>query len=53
MHIKDHPLNANDNVTRNVENAAALEVEFLPITGSKAGELAARFDLVMGFTPEV
>jgi len=26
-------------------------VDFAPLPGSKAGELAARFDIVMGFTP--
>ena len=53
LHIKDHPLNANDGVTRRVKNAQALEVEFKPIPGTKAGELATKFDLVLGFTPEV
>lgn len=53
LHIKDHPLNANDGVTRNVKNPEALCVEFTPIPRSKAGELAAKFDLVMGFTPKV
>jgi hypothetical protein len=27
-------------------------VEFAPIKDSRAGELAARFDIVLGFTPE-
>ena len=27
-------------------------VDFDPLEGSKIGELAARFDVVMGFTPE-
>lgn len=53
LHIKDHPLNANDGVTRGVKNPEALCAEFTPIPGAKAGELAAKFDLVMGFTPEV
>ena len=53
LHIKDHPLNANDGVTRSVKNAVALEVEFKPIRGAKGGELAAKFALVLGFTPEV
>jgi len=26
-------------------------VDFSPIEGSKAGELAARFDVVLGYTP--
>ncbi len=52
LHIKDHPLNANDGVTKRVKNAKALEVAFNPLPGAKGGELAATFDLVMGFTPE-
>jgi protocatechuate 3,4-dioxygenase, beta subunit len=27
-------------------------VDFAPIKQSRAGELAARFDVVLGFTPE-
>ena len=53
LHIKDHPLNAKDGVTRGVKNPQLLEVEFKPIPGAKAGELAAKFDLVMGLTPAV
>ena len=53
LHIKDHPLNANDGVTRSVKNPDLLCTEFLPLPRAKAGELAAKFDLVMGFTPEV
>lgn len=51
LHIKDHPLNAKDGVTRGVKNPERLEAEFKPVVGSKAGELAAKFDLVMGLTP--
>jgi hypothetical protein len=28
-------------------------VEFAPLKGSRIGELAARFDIVLGVTPEV
>jgi hypothetical protein len=28
-------------------------VDFTPVKGSRTGELAAHFDLVMGFTPEL
>lgn len=35
-----------------VEGRNALSVKFLPLPGSKIGELVAQFDLVMGFTPE-
>jgi len=51
LHIKDDPKNANDGVTRNVKNPEALCTEFKPIPGSKAGELAAKYDIIMGFTP--
>ncbi len=53
LHIKGHPLNANDGVTRSVKNQNALGAEFRALPGAKAGELTATFDLVMGFTPEV
>jgi hypothetical protein len=29
-----------------------LPVEFAPVKGSRIGELAARFDIVLGATPE-
>jgi protocatechuate 3,4-dioxygenase beta subunit len=51
LHIKDHPLNADDGVRRGVKNPELLEVEFKPVAGSKVGELAGKFDLVMGLTP--
>jgi hypothetical protein len=28
-----------------------LPVEFAPVKGSRIGELAARFDIVLGYTP--
>ena len=31
----------------------AVTVAFTPVRGSRTGELSARFDLVMGFTPEI
>lgn len=34
-----------------LEHPEWLEVEFKPVVGWKAGELAAKFDLVMGLTP--
>ncbi len=32
---------------------AAVTVDFAPLKSSRGGELAARFDIVLGFTPEV
>jgi protocatechuate 3,4-dioxygenase beta subunit len=31
---------------------AAVAVDFVPLKNSRFGELAARFDIVLGFTPE-
>ena len=54
-YIKDHPGNARDGVLRGIRDPKAREsvmVAFNPLEGSKIGELTARFDIVMGFTPE-
>lgn len=55
MYVKDHPLNAQDSVLRHAKSAeerALLMVDYQPLAGSKSGELTARFDLVLGVTPE-
>lgn len=54
-YIKGEPQNERDFVLRGIKDAKAREsviVDFAPIKGSRAGELAARFDIVLGFTPE-
>lgn len=54
-YIKDHPGNARDFVLANVRDQRAREsllVDFAPLEGSRIGELAATFDVVLGFTPE-
>ena len=54
-YIKGHPGNDRDGVFRGIRDPKAREsvmVDFDPLEGSKIGELAARFDIVMGFTPE-
>jgi len=54
-YIKGHPQNERDFVFRSTGDAKAkelLEVEFEPIKDSKLGELAARFDIVLGYTPK-
>lgn len=54
-YIKDHPGNAKDGVLRGIRDPqalASLMVDFAPIQESKIGELAATFDIVLGFTPE-
>ena len=54
-YIKDHPGNAKDGVLKSVrdpKSLASIMVDFAPIKDSKIGELAANFDIVLGFTPE-
>ncbi len=44
-----------DGVLRQIRDANAREsviVDFAPIKESRAGELAARFDIVLGHTPQ-
>ena len=53
-YIKGEPGNERDSLWRGIVDPKAREavtVDFAPIKGSRAGELAARLDLVMGFTP--
>jgi protocatechuate 3,4-dioxygenase beta subunit len=53
-YIKGHPGNEKDGVFRGIRDAKALEsvcVDFTPIKNSKIGELAAKFDVVLGVTP--
>ena len=53
-YIKGDPRNERDGIWRGIKDPAARDavtVDFTAITGSSAGELAAKFDLVMGFTP--
>ncbi len=55
LYVKGDPANEKDFVIRNIKDAAQRESvirEFKPIPGSKAGELAVTFDIVMGFTPQ-
>ncbi|MGB7157730.1 MAG: protocatechuate 3,4-dioxygenase [Tepidisphaeraceae bacterium] len=54
-YIKGHAQNARDGVLRGVrdeQQRASVQVDFAPIDDSKAGELAAKFDVVMGWTPK-
>ena len=55
-YIKGHPGNEKDGIWKGLGDAkskAAVTVDFTPLPGSRAGELAARFDLVVGVTPEL
>jgi protocatechuate 3,4-dioxygenase, beta subunit len=54
-YIKGEPMNERDGVLRGIADAkqrASVIVPFTPIPESRTGELAARFDVVLGFTPE-
>jgi len=53
-YIKGHPGNEKDGIWRRLDEKgrAAVTVDFTPIKESKIGELSAKFDLVLGVTPE-
>jgi protocatechuate 3,4-dioxygenase, beta subunit len=54
-YIKDHPANEKDGIWRSITDEKArnaVTIPFRPLKGSRTGELAARFDVVMGLTPE-
>ncbi len=54
-YIQGHPQNETDGILKNITDRRVREsiiVPFDPLPGSKAGELAARFNVVLGFTPE-
>jgi protocatechuate 3,4-dioxygenase, beta subunit len=53
--IKGHPQNEKDGVFRQITDPAQRELvmaDFKPMEGSKLGELAASFDVVLGKTPD-
>ena len=53
--IKGHPGNEKDGVWKGIKDERArssVTVEFRPLKGAKAAELAATFDVVLGLTPE-
>jgi protocatechuate 3,4-dioxygenase beta subunit len=55
LYIKGDPLNDKDVLFRQAKTAeakATLVTEFSPLPGSKAGELTAKWDVVLGVTPE-
>jgi protocatechuate 3,4-dioxygenase beta subunit len=54
-YVKGHPGNDRDGVLRSIRDTRVREsviVNFAPMPGSRAGELAARFDIVLGVTPD-
>jgi protocatechuate 3,4-dioxygenase beta subunit len=54
VYVAGEPGNERDMVLRGIRDAkvrASVVVPFAPLPGSKVGELTARFDVVLGFTP--
>jgi protocatechuate 3,4-dioxygenase beta subunit len=54
-YVKGEPQNERDGVLRGIRDERARNsviVDFAPVKDSKIGELAAKFEIVMGFTPE-
>ncbi len=54
-YVEGEPLNAKDGILKRITDSKARKaiiIPFSPIKGSRVGELAARFDIVLGFTPE-
>jgi protocatechuate 3,4-dioxygenase beta subunit len=52
--VKGYPGNERDGIYRRAtasKGGKQLPVEFAPAKGSRIGELAARFDIVLGYTP--
>lgn len=55
-YIKGEPANERDRIWRGIGDPrarASVTVDFVPVKESRAQELAARFDIVVGFTPVV
>jgi protocatechuate 3,4-dioxygenase beta subunit len=54
-YVRDHPLNERDGILRGIRDDAQRQsvlVDFTPIKTSRTGELSARFDIVLGTTPD-
>jgi protocatechuate 3,4-dioxygenase, beta subunit len=53
-YIEGHEGNPKDGIWKelNEQGRKAVTVPFAALKGSKVGELAARFDIVLGFTPQ-
>lgn len=54
LFVKGDPGNARDGLYRDIpeKGRETVTAEFVPVKISRAGELAARFDIVLGFTPQ-
>lgn len=56
MYVKGEPLNSKDFILNSIRDQKVREsiiVDFTPRKGSKSGELVARFDIIVGLTPQV
>ncbi|MBX6313130.1 MAG: intradiol ring-cleavage dioxygenase [Isosphaeraceae bacterium] len=54
-YVKGEPGNERDGIYRSLRDPKAREsvtIDFAPMPGSRIGELVARFDIILGFTPE-
>jgi protocatechuate 3,4-dioxygenase beta subunit len=54
-YVKGEPENAHDGVLKGIKEPKVREsviIDFAPLKNSRAGELAAKFDIALGFTPE-
>jgi protocatechuate 3,4-dioxygenase beta subunit len=55
LYIEGHPGNEKDGIWKGIKDEKlrkSITVPFAPLKGSRIGELAARFDVVLGVTPE-
>jgi protocatechuate 3,4-dioxygenase beta subunit len=55
-YVRGEPQNERDNTLRRIRDTNAREsvlVDFVPVPESRIGELAARFDIVIGMSPEM
>jgi protocatechuate 3,4-dioxygenase beta subunit len=54
-YVRGEPLNERDGVLRGIRDRQAREsviIDFKPLPESRVGELAASFDIVLGYTPQ-
>jgi protocatechuate 3,4-dioxygenase beta subunit len=54
-YVKGEPRNKRDGIYMDISDPkarASVTIDFTPVRDSRVGELAARFDIVLGFTPE-
>lgn len=54
LYVKGHPGSARDQIycrIGDVRAQDAVTVDFTPVNDSRIRELAAKFDIVLGFTP--